>query len=133
MPLVTASEDVGYFGGAAGVPTVFWFWGGLDTKTVLAAMAEGQLGSLPGNHSPLFAPVIEPTLTTGVQALTLAARTWLRASSSQPKGVQPEAAQHVGEQRAGTQHAGMRGTVPASRETPGSVPASAEAGKQRTP
>jgi hippurate hydrolase len=77
MPLVTASEDVGNFGAAAGVPTVFWFWGGIDTKTVLDALAEGRLDSLPGNHSPHFAPLIEPTLTTGVQALTVAARTWL--------------------------------------------------------
>jgi amidohydrolase len=78
MPLVTASEDVGNFGEAAGVPTVFWFWGGLDAQTVITAMAEGRLDSLPGNHSPYFAPVIEPTLTTGIQALTVAARTWLR-------------------------------------------------------
>ena len=78
MPQVNASEDVGVFGEAAGVPTVFWFWGGLDTQTVLTAMAEGRLDSLPGNHSPKFAPVIEPTLTTGVQALTVAARTWLQ-------------------------------------------------------
>jgi hippurate hydrolase len=83
MPLVTASEDVGNFGEAADVPTVFWFWGGLDTQTVLSAMAEGRLDSLPGNHSPYFAPVIEPTLTTGIQALTLAARTWLAASAPQ--------------------------------------------------
>jgi hippurate hydrolase len=82
MPLVTASEDVGVFGEAAGAPTVFWFWGGLDTDTVLTALAEGSLDSLPGNHSPYFAPVIEPTLTTGVQALTVAARAWLHAVDS---------------------------------------------------
>jgi amidohydrolase len=85
MPLVTASEDVGNFGEAAGAPTVFWFWGGLDTQTVLVAMAEGRLDSLPGNHSPYFAPVIEPTLTTGIQALTVAARTWLRNPSPDPE------------------------------------------------
>jgi hippurate hydrolase len=79
MPLVTASEDVGIFGEAAGIPTVFWFWGGLDTQTVLSAMAEGRLDSLPGNHSPHFAPVIEPTLSTGIETLTVAARTWLQA------------------------------------------------------
>ena len=79
LPLVTASEDVGNFGAAAGAPTVFWFWGGPDTQTVLTAMAEGRLDALPGNHSPHFAPVIEPTLTTGIQALTVAARTWLTA------------------------------------------------------
>jgi amidohydrolase len=80
MPLVTASEDVGIFGEAAGIPTVFWFWGGPDTQTVLSAMAEGRLDSLPGNHSPYFAPVIEPTLSTGIETLTVAARTWLQAS-----------------------------------------------------
>jgi hippurate hydrolase len=78
MPLITASEDVGIFGEAAGVPTVFWFWGGLDAQTVITALTEGRIDSLPGNHSPLFAPLIEPTLSTGVQALTVAARTWLR-------------------------------------------------------
>jgi metal-dependent amidase/aminoacylase/carboxypeptidase family protein len=80
LPLVTASEDVGIFGEAAGIPTVFWFWGGPDTQTVLRAMAEGRLDSLPGNHSPHFAPVIEPTLSTGIETLTVAARTWLQAS-----------------------------------------------------
>jgi len=80
LPLVTAGEDVGIFGAAAGIPTVFWFWGGPDTQTVLSAMAEGRLDSLPGNHSPHFAPVIEPTLSTGIETLTVAARTWLQAS-----------------------------------------------------
>ncbi|MGP3769903.1 amidohydrolase [Streptomyces sp. SDT5-1] len=77
MPPVSASEDVGVFGEALGVPTVFWFWGGLETDTVLAALGSGTLDELPANHSPHFAPVIEPTLSTGVEALTVAALTWL--------------------------------------------------------
>ena len=77
MPQVNASEDVGVFGEAAGVPTVFWFWGGLDTDTVLTALTEDRLDQLPGNHSPFFAPLIEPTLSTGVEALVVAALTWL--------------------------------------------------------
>ncbi|HWG00506.1 MAG TPA: amidohydrolase [Trebonia sp.] len=77
LPPITASEDVGVFGTAAGVPTVYWFWGGLDADTVITAFGEGRFDELPSNHSPEFAPVIEPTLTTGVQALTVAARTWL--------------------------------------------------------
>ena len=32
---------------------------------------------LPSNHSAQFAPVIEPTLSTGVKALVSATRTWL--------------------------------------------------------
>jgi hippurate hydrolase len=82
LPPVTASEDVGVFGAAAGAPTVFWFWGGLEAQTVFTALAEGGMDALPVNHSPLFAPVIEPTLGTGVQALTLAARTWLRPGAA---------------------------------------------------
>ncbi|MFI6874276.1 amidohydrolase [Streptomyces sp. NPDC050400] len=77
MPPVNASEDVGVFGESLGVPTVFWFWGGLDTQTVVSALQEGRLDELPGNHSPFFAPLIEPTLSTGVEALTVAAMTWL--------------------------------------------------------
>ena len=73
LPLVNGSEDVGRFGEAAGVPTVFWLWGGLDADTVLTALAEGRHDELPSNHSPLFAPLIEPTLSTGVEALTVAA------------------------------------------------------------
>jgi amidohydrolase len=82
MPVVSASEDVGVFGEAAGVPTVFWFWGGLETETALAALRDGRIDSLPGNHSPHFAPVIEPTLSTGIQALTVAALTWLGKPSA---------------------------------------------------
>ena len=83
MPLVTASEDVGVFGEAAGIPTVFWFWGGLDTETTLAALRDGKLDTLPGNHSPKFAPVIEPTLSTGIEALVVAALTRLGTATAQ--------------------------------------------------
>ncbi|KOV60634.1 amidohydrolase [Streptomyces sp. MMG1121] len=82
MPLVAASEDVGVFGEAAGVPTVFWFWGGLDAETAMAALSSGNTDSLPSNHSPHFAPVIEPTLSTGVQTLVVAARTWLAGTAA---------------------------------------------------
>ena len=78
MPLVTASEDVGVFGESIGVPTVFWFWGGLEPDLVFDALATGGLDSLPANHSPEFAPLIEPTLGTGVEALVIAALTWLK-------------------------------------------------------
>jgi hypothetical protein len=35
---------------------------------------------IPSNHSPRFAPLIQPTLDTGVAALVTAAVTWLPAS-----------------------------------------------------
>ena len=79
IPLVNASEDFGEFGTAAGVPSVFWYFGGLDPETVTKAAAEGRMDEIPSNHSPLFAPVIEPTISTGVEALVTCALTWLRA------------------------------------------------------
>ncbi|SDG21321.1 hippurate hydrolase [Lentzea fradiae] len=70
--VVNASEDVGHFGAVAGAPTVFWFLGGIDFGT----REPGRPVAM--NHSPEFAPDIEPTLTTGVDALVVAARAWLR-------------------------------------------------------
>ncbi|ANN16631.1 amidohydrolase [Amycolatopsis orientalis] len=73
-PLVTGSEDFSEFGRAAGVPSVFWLVGGLDEQQVISAMAAGRFEQdIPSNHSPLFAPVPHPTLSTGVEALVVAA------------------------------------------------------------
>jgi amidohydrolase len=84
LPQLAACEDVGALGAAAGVPTVYWFWGGLDTDSTLAALRDGRIDTLPSNHSPDFAPVIEPTLSTGIQALVVAARAWLEPA---PEGL----------------------------------------------
>jgi amidohydrolase len=74
----TGSEDFGLFGTAAGAPSVFWFFGGGDPGAYAAAEAAGRVAEdVPTNHSPRFAPVIQPTLTTGVQALVAAALDWL--------------------------------------------------------
>jgi hippurate hydrolase len=65
-PPVMGSEDFGLLAEAIGVPSVYWFFG---------AHSEEDLDSEAppaGNHSPFFAPVIEPTLTTGVRAATTA-------------------------------------------------------------
>jgi hippurate hydrolase len=40
------------------------------------------LDGKPSNHSPLFAPVVEPTIRTGVLALVTAARAWLGAGTA---------------------------------------------------
>ena len=68
-----ASEDFGCFGTAWHVPSVFWFVGGTDPETYAKAKAAGTLNELPVNHSPQFAPVIHPTLETGVETLVVAA------------------------------------------------------------
>jgi hippurate hydrolase len=75
---VTGSEDVGIISDAAGVPLCYWLLGGADPATFAAATAAGTLDrDIPSNHSPHFAPLISPTLETGVAALVVAAREWL--------------------------------------------------------
>lgn len=75
----SASEDFGSFGREWHVPSVFWFLGGTDPELYAKAKAAGRLDEIPTNHSPYFAPVIHPTLETGVQALVVAAEAWLPA------------------------------------------------------
>jgi len=72
-----ASEDFGSFGTEWGAPSVFWFIGGTDPNTYAKAKEAGRINEIPVNHSPLFAPVIHPTLETGVETLIVAAREWL--------------------------------------------------------
>ncbi|QXE84906.1 amidohydrolase [Geomonas nitrogeniifigens] len=72
-----ASEDFGCFGTAWRVPSVFWFVGGTDRETYAKAKESGTLHKLPVNHSPQFAPVLHPTLETGVEAMVVAALVWL--------------------------------------------------------
>jgi len=75
-----ASEDFGCFGTAWQVPSVFWFVGGNDPQAYAKAKAAGKLNELPVNHSPQFAPVLHPTLETGIEALVVAALAWLGAA-----------------------------------------------------
>ena len=72
-----ASEDFGSFGTEWHVPSVFWFVGGTDPDVYAQAKKSGRLNELPVNHSPLFAPVIHPTLMTGIETLVVAAQAWL--------------------------------------------------------
>ncbi len=71
-----ASEDFGSFGTEWHVPSVFWFVGGTDPQVYAEAKKAGRINELPVNHSPLFAPVIHPTLQIGVEALVVAAQAW---------------------------------------------------------
>lgn len=73
----SASEDFGSFGAEWGAPSVFWFVGGTDPGVYTKAQKEGKIGEIPTNHNPRFAPVIHPTLETGVEALVVAAQAWL--------------------------------------------------------
>ncbi|MHB8719891.1 MAG: amidohydrolase [Steroidobacteraceae bacterium] len=65
----TASEDFGIFGlEGRQIPTVMFGLGAIDPVKFAAAKAEGRL--LPGPHNSRFEPVPEPTLRTGVKAMT---------------------------------------------------------------
>lgn len=81
---VSASEDFGSFGAGWDVPSVFWYVGGTDPAIFDAAEQAGRVAQdVPTNHNPAFAPVIAPTLQTGVQAITVAA---LDALAAGPAG-----------------------------------------------
>ena len=72
-----ASEDFGSFGSEWRVPSVFWFVGGTDPEIYAKAKESNKINELPVNHSPKFAPILHPTLRTGIEALVVAARAWL--------------------------------------------------------
>ena len=74
----TASEDFGSFGTEWHVPSVFWFVGGIDRTLYAKARAEGRTNEIPTNHNPRFAPVLDPTLRTGVECMVTASQAWLR-------------------------------------------------------
>jgi hippurate hydrolase len=76
---VSASEDFGSFGTEWHAPSVFWTVGGTDPDLYARAEREGRLTELPTNHNPKFAPVLHPTLETGVEALVTGACAWLSA------------------------------------------------------
>jgi hippurate hydrolase len=79
IPPISASEDFGSFGTEWHAPSVFWTVGGTDPDLYAQAEKEGRLTELPTNHNPKFAPVLHPTLETGVQALVTGACAWLSA------------------------------------------------------
>jgi hippurate hydrolase len=64
----SASEDYSEFV-IAGVPSFYFGLGGIDPVTWTAAQASHT--PVPGNHSPEFAPVPEPTIRTGAEAMSL--------------------------------------------------------------
>jgi hippurate hydrolase len=77
----SASEDFSVFGRAWNVPYVFWFVGGTDPAVYAQAREQKTLNRIPSNHSPKFAPVIHPTLETGLRAMLAAAGAWLGGES----------------------------------------------------
>ncbi|KAJ8115141.1 hypothetical protein ONZ43_g4737 [Nemania bipapillata] len=67
MQFTRACEDFSLLGAEHSVPYAYWNYGGSQTTEE----------PIPTNHSPFFAPVIQPTLQAGTDAMALAALTFL--------------------------------------------------------
>lgn len=77
MKPVLGSEDFPLLGSEIGVPYVFWFWGGHDPDDWDQREKAGTLGEIAVNHSPFFAPVVQPTLRIGVEAMCIGALSYV--------------------------------------------------------
>ncbi len=75
---ILASEDFSYFT-AQGIPSYYFWLGGADPKKYAEAKSNGTL--LPSNHSPLFAPDVDPALHTGIAAEVAVLRNLLNTSA----------------------------------------------------
>jgi amidohydrolase len=70
-PAIMGAEDFGRFGLEGNqIPTVMFWVGASDPAKVAESRRTGK--PLPSIHSPLFAPVPEPTIRTGVKTMTSA-------------------------------------------------------------
>jgi len=74
---IPPSEDFSYFI-EQGVPGFYFSLGGADPEKFAQAKASGK--QLPSNHSPFFAPDLDPALRTGIVAEIAVLRNLLNAS-----------------------------------------------------
>jgi amidohydrolase len=79
QPPAIVSEDYSVFV-EHGVPSFFFRLGVGDPEKLRQAKAAGK--ELPSNHSPLFAPVVEPALRTGITAGVVVLRDLLNGSAA---------------------------------------------------
>jgi len=75
---IPTSEDFSYFVNQ-GIPGFYFTLGGAEPGKYAQAKAAGTL--LPSNHSPLFAPDVDPALHTGIAAEVAVLRTLLNKSA----------------------------------------------------
>jgi hippurate hydrolase len=72
---ISPSEDFSYFV-EQGIPGFYFSLGGADPEKLAQAKAAGTM--LPSNHSPLFAPDVDPALRTGITAEVAVLRNLLK-------------------------------------------------------
>jgi hippurate hydrolase len=77
---ITASEDFSYFV-EQGIPGFYFSLGGADPGKFAQAKAAGTM--LPSNHSPLFAPDVDPALHTGIAAEVAVLRNLLNGTAGE--------------------------------------------------
>jgi amidohydrolase len=77
---ITGSEDFSYFV-EQGIPGFYFTLGGADPQKYAEARAAGI--SLPSNHSPLFAPDVDPALHTAIAAEVAVLRDLLNRSADE--------------------------------------------------
>ncbi|WP_417218098.1 amidohydrolase [Arthrobacter sp.] len=74
----TASEDFSRIPDAFGIPYTYWTVGSVPADKLRRAEASGTVAQdIPANHSPFFAPAIDPTLETGTRTQAVAALAYL--------------------------------------------------------
>jgi hippurate hydrolase len=79
-PPITPSEDFSYYI-SEGLPGFYFSLGGADPVKFEEAKAAGT--ALPSNHSPLFAPDVDPALRTGIAAEVSVLRNLLNMSAEE--------------------------------------------------
>ncbi len=77
---VAPSEDFSYFV-EQGIPGFYFNLGGADPEKFAASKAAG--GQLPSNHSPFFAPDVDPALHAGIAAEVAVLRNLLNAPADE--------------------------------------------------
>lgn len=83
VPAVMGGEDFSLYGRTDDDIPSFIFWVGAADPEAIAAAKEGEGPMPPSNHSPFFAPIPEPTLKTGVEAMTAAALDLMAAKTAE--------------------------------------------------
>jgi hippurate hydrolase len=83
---ITPSEDFSYFI-EQGVPGFYFSLGGADPEKFAQARASGT--ELPSNHSPFFAPDVDPALHAGIVAEVAVLRNLLNASPDELRKLAP--------------------------------------------
>ena len=73
---IMGSEDVGVFGLDRTIPVAFLWLGAMDPAKFAAAQAAGK--TLPGPHTSHFEPLPQPTIETGVEAMSTVATSLLQ-------------------------------------------------------